>query len=132
MAEGSNKLDSPEVEDPPNKQDDMDDEISARMTASYSEISFHSDQGANEQPEKSPGPSRPYDLPSENRKQEKYPLNMDGHVRYEGDMTHYVADDLEFKIKFQVLLRNEVKPLSLEALVLQDPVHLQANSIDKY
>lgn len=78
---------------------DMDEEISARMTASYSEISFHSDQGHSGEENKPPGPSRPYDLPSENRKQEKYPLDLDGHVRYEGDMTHYVADDLEFKIK---------------------------------
>lgn len=79
---------------------DMDEEISARMTASYSEISFHSDQGNNtEEQEKAAGPSRPYDLPSENRKHEKLPLDIDGHVRYEGDMTHYVADDLEFKIK---------------------------------
>ncbi|XP_063365238.1 BLOC-1-related complex subunit 6 [Cydia amplana] len=99
MAEGTNKPSSPDVEDPPNKQDDMDDEISARMTASYSEISFHSDRGPTEQPGNSPGPSRPFNLPSENRKQEKNPLNLDGHVRYEGDMTHFVADDLEFKIK---------------------------------
>lgn len=75
-----------------------DDEISARMTASYSEISFHSDHGQPLEESKA-GPSRPYNLPSENRKQEKFPLDMDGHVRYEGDMTHYVADDLEFKIK---------------------------------
>ncbi|CAH2235056.1 BLOC-1-related complex subunit 6 [Pararge aegeria] len=88
-----------QIEDKSNKDaEDIDDDISARMTASYSEISFHSDNGqsADEQ-KKEPGPSRPYDLPSENRKQEKIPL--DGHFRYEGDMTHYVADDLEFKIK---------------------------------
>lgn len=77
---------------------DIDEEISARMTASYSEISFHSDHGQGLDKNKA-GPSRPYNLPSENRKQEKLPLDMDGHVRYEGDMTHYVADDLEFKIK---------------------------------
>lgn len=77
---------------------DIDDEISARMTASYSEISFHSDHGHGVDDSKA-GPSRPYNLPSENRKQEKLPLDVDGHVRYEGDMTHYVADDLEFKIK---------------------------------
>lgn len=77
---------------------DNDDQISARMTASYSEISFHSDHGQGPEESKA-GPSRPYNLPSENRKQEKFPLDMDGHVRYEGDMTHYVADDLEFKIK---------------------------------
>ncbi|XP_041981975.1 BLOC-1-related complex subunit 6 [Aricia agestis] len=80
--------------------DDLDDEVSARMTASYSEISFHSDNGPetpNEEDTKA-GPSRPFNLPSENRKQNK-PLDIDGHVRYEGDMTHYVADDLEFKIK---------------------------------
>lgn len=77
---------------------DIDDDISARMTASYSEISFHSDHGQGLDDNKA-GPSRPYNLPSVNRKQEKFPLDMDGHVRYEGDMTHYVADDLEFKIK---------------------------------
>lgn len=106
MATNTNNTGSPIgdkglVEETSNKQgDDMDDEISARMTASYSEISFHSDQGqASEDHMKTPGPSRPYDLPSENRKQDKYPLDIDGHVRYEGDMTHYVADDLEFKIK---------------------------------
>ncbi|CAH0725559.1 unnamed protein product, partial [Brenthis ino] len=90
------------VEDKANKdaEVDIDEEISSRMTASYSEISFHSDNGNNnEEQNKDPGPSRPYDLPSENRKQEKIPLDIDGHVRYEGDMTHYVADDLEFKIK---------------------------------
>ncbi|XP_028178402.1 BLOC-1-related complex subunit 6 [Ostrinia furnacalis] len=88
-------------DDPSNKQDvvDMDEEISARMTASYSEISFHSDQGLSPEDQKAAGPSRPYNFPSENRKQEKFPLDLDGHVRYEGDMTHYVADDLEFKIK---------------------------------
>lgn len=79
--------------------DNIDDEISARMTASYSEISFHSDHGQPNEQTKSAGPSRPYDLPAENRKQEKFPLDIGGHVRYEGDMTHYVADDLEFKIK---------------------------------
>lgn len=78
---------------------DLEEEISARMTASYSEISFHSDQEHPEEQERVAGPSRPFDLPSENRKQEKLPLDIDGHVRYEGDMTHYVADDLEFKIK---------------------------------
>lgn len=82
----------------PQGDTDIDDEITARMTASYSEISFHSDHGQDLNDSK-PGPSRPYNLPSENRKQEKFPLDMDGHVRYEGDMTHYVADDLEFKIK---------------------------------
>ncbi|VVD03980.1 unnamed protein product [Leptidea sinapis] len=82
------------------KQDegDMDDDISAKMTASYSEISFHSDNGQSDDIVM-PGPSRPYNLPSENRKQDKMPLDIDGHVRYEGDMTHYVADNLEFKIK---------------------------------
>lgn len=82
------------------KEIEIEEDLSARMTASYSEISFHSDQGHNtDEQERVAGPSRPYDLPSENRKHEKLPLDMDGHVRYEGDMTHYVADDLEFKIK---------------------------------
>ncbi|KOB71702.1 Uncharacterized protein OBRU01_13373 [Operophtera brumata] len=77
-----------------------DEEISARMTASYSEIAFNeSDEAQTGESDTGPGPSRPFDLPSENRKQEKFPLDIDGHVRYEGDMTHYVADDLEFKIK---------------------------------
>lgn len=79
---------------------DETDEISGQMTASYSEISFHSDHGHGSNALPTLGPSRPYDLPSEkNRKHNKLPLDMDGHVSYEGDMTHYVADDLEFKIK---------------------------------
>ncbi|XP_048478938.1 BLOC-1-related complex subunit 6 [Plutella xylostella] len=86
-----------------NKLGDIDDdneEVSAQMTASYSEISFHSDPVLGNEDKAAPGPSRPYNLPSEmNKKHEKLPLDMDGHVRYEGDMTHYVADDLEFKIK---------------------------------
>ncbi|XP_038222255.1 BLOC-1-related complex subunit 6 [Zerene cesonia] len=86
------------VDKQPNKNGDGNDDISSKMTASYSEISFNSDNGENSDI-KAPGPSRPYDLPSENRKQEKMPLDLDGHVRYVGDMTHYVADDLEFKIK---------------------------------
>ncbi|CAH4029939.1 BLOC-1-related complex subunit 6 [Pieris brassicae] len=81
-----------------NGEGDIDDDMSAKMTASYSEISFHSDNGQNDET-KAAGPSRPYDLPSENRRQDKIPLDIDGHVRYVGEMTHYVADDLEFKIK---------------------------------
>ncbi|XP_014371281.2 BLOC-1-related complex subunit 6 [Papilio machaon] len=89
------------IDDSTQKQGDgdMDEDISARMTASYSEISFNSDHGQGSDDQRSAGPSRPYDLPSENRRQDKLPLDIGGHVRYEGDMTHYVADDLEFKIK---------------------------------
>ncbi|CAG9564531.1 unnamed protein product [Danaus chrysippus] len=83
-----------------NKDADMDEQVPSRMTASYSEISFHSDGGQTSQEElKEPGPSRPYDFPTGNRKQEKLPLDSDGLVSYEGDMTHYVADDLELRIK---------------------------------
>lgn len=99
MDEKSNEPVSPSDEKVKPGDGDMDDEISARMTASYSEISFGSDQGHTRELEKVPGPSRPLNLPSQHRKQNKIPLNIDGHVRYEGDMTHYVADDLEFKIK---------------------------------
>lgn len=99
MEEKSNEPVSPSDEKNLGSSDvDMDEEMSARMTASYSEIS-HSDHGQTEELDKGPGPSRPLNLPTGNRKQEKLPLDMDGHVRYEGDMTHYVADDLEFKIK---------------------------------
>lgn len=100
MEEKSNEPVSPSDEKDLRTGDvDMDEDMSARMTASYSEISFHSDKGQSEELSKGPGPSRPLNLPSGNRKKEKLPLDMDGHVRYEGDMTHYVADDLEFKIK---------------------------------
>ncbi|OWR46323.1 BLOC-1-related complex subunit 6 [Danaus plexippus] len=82
------------------KDADMDEQVPSRMTASYSEISFHSDGGqTNQEDLKEPGPSRPYDFPLGNRKQEKLPLDSGGLVRYEGDMTHYVADDLELRIK---------------------------------
>lgn len=100
MEDKSNEPISPSDETHKKTDDvDKDEEISARMTASYSEISFHSDQGQTGESDNAPGPSRPFNLPSENRKQEKFPLDIDGHVRYEGNMTHYVADDVEFKIK---------------------------------
>ncbi|XP_012550682.1 BLOC-1-related complex subunit 6 isoform X1 [Bombyx mori] len=103
MSENTEELTTPTEEkctkETLKNQDEMDENAISRMTASYSEISFHSDQVQPDTQGKTAGPSRPYDLPSENRKQDKLPLDMDGHVRYEGEMTHYVADDLEFKIK---------------------------------
>lgn len=88
----------------PSQDIDIDDEINAQMTASYSEISFNSDQGTSGLQHLSDlnmsAPSRPYNLPSDvSKRHEKLPLDTDGYVHYDGDMTHYVADDLEFKIK---------------------------------
>lgn len=83
-----------------NDEVDIDEEIPAQMTASYSEICFNENEAHGEYASSVQTPSRPFDLPSNtNRKPEKLPLDMDGHVRYENDMTHYVADNLEFKIK---------------------------------
>lgn len=87
---------------------DGDDEISQQMTASYSEISFKSglspeneiplgltldhlplDEHIKQRPATlSCGRSKPFG-----------PLNLEGSVHVEGNMTHFVAEDLETKIK---------------------------------
>lgn len=87
---------------------EIDDVIAPQMMASYSEISFNSDQG-NEcsTPYQSdidktctPGPSRPLSLSCQStNSSDSKPLDLDGQVMHEGDMTHFVADDLEYKIK---------------------------------
>lgn len=81
---------------------DVEDDNTAQMTASYSEICFSPEKEVKECSEslKKEPPQRPLDLPSNaNRKSSKLPLDMGGQVRYENDMTHYVTDDLELKIK---------------------------------
>lgn len=83
----------------------------SQMTESYSEIySNNADTSSvttgpsgplnfDASPGKS-GPPRPLNIPVQpNRRHHKLPFNIDGHTRVEGDMTHYVANDLEFKIK---------------------------------
>lgn len=95
---------------------DVDDEISQQMTASYSEISFKSGVSPdNDVPSLSltmdpiPLPDhimqRPVTLTYNDRnvpsrKQPSLgPLNLEGTVHVEGNMTHFVAEDLEYKIK---------------------------------
>lgn len=89
-----------------------DDEISQHMTQSYSEISFKS--GLSPETENHDSPvldldsvevdeqfsKRPVTLPCEQRSDKPLrPLNLDGTVHVEGNMTHFVAEDLETKIK---------------------------------
>lgn len=91
---------------------DIDDEISQQMTASYSEISVKS--GLSPENETTFGFSldhipleahireRPMTLPgshSESAGQPFGPLNLEGTVHVEGNMTYFVAEDLEYKIK---------------------------------
>lgn len=90
------------------KSDDLeenDDEISQQMTASYSEISFKSGLS----PENDINFSITLDQEAENIKRpatlcdrtNKHlgALTLEGTVRIEGNMTHFVAEDLEYKIK---------------------------------
>lgn len=89
-----------------------DDEISQHMTQSYSEISFKS--GLSPETENHDSPvldldsvevdeqfsKRPVTLSYEQRSDKPLrPLNLDGTVHVEGNMTHFVAEDLETKIK---------------------------------
>lgn len=89
-----------------------DDEISQHMTQSYSEISFKS--GLSPENEDSCSPILNLDtveiseqfaqrpatlLCDKNESKPLRPLNLDGTVRVEGNMTHFVAEDFETKIK---------------------------------
>ncbi|CAG9770369.1 unnamed protein product [Ceutorhynchus assimilis] len=85
-----------------------DDEISQHMTQSYSEISFKSEPENHDSPimdldsvqVDEQFSKRPMTLPSEKRSEKPLrPLNLDGMVHKEGNMTHFVAEDLETKIK---------------------------------
>lgn len=102
-------LDGDEVED-----------IPAAMTESYSEIAytqnFFGSTNAEEQLEDGAGSSqnagsgsssssssqtrkRPDSLNCDNRKDASFPYNLEGTVRVDGNMTHFVAENLEYKIK---------------------------------
>ncbi|XP_050305892.1 BLOC-1-related complex subunit 6 [Anthonomus grandis grandis] len=98
----NNKLEDAELED---------EDVSQHMTQSYSEISFKSSPEI-EQDQDLPSldldsvevdehfSKRPATLPSQKRSPKPVrPLNLDGTVHVEGNMTHYVAEDLESKIK---------------------------------
>ncbi|XP_019868529.1 BLOC-1-related complex subunit 6 [Aethina tumida] len=112
---------------------DNDDEISQQMTASYSEISFKSELSPEYElqslslnqttfdPNPIPIPSadnlrqRPDTLSCDRNITSKAlgPLNLDGTVHVEGNMTHFVAEDLEYKIKLSspVTRKGDTPPL---------------------
>lgn len=85
--------------------EENDDEISQQMTASYSEISFKSGLS----PENDVNFSLALEQEAENLKRpatlcdrsNKHlgALTLEGTVHIEGNMTHFVAEDLEYKIK---------------------------------
>ncbi|XP_044762963.1 BLOC-1-related complex subunit 6 [Coccinella septempunctata] len=89
--------------------DDMEEEISAQMTQSYSEISFKSDPSPGEEDISLPGSStvplaeqimqRPATLAYDRNFTPNKPSNLEGTFHREGNMTHYVTDNLEYKIK---------------------------------
>lgn len=103
----------PTTEDP--------DDIPAAMTESYSEIAytqnfFGTESGANggggdedsANPADASGFSsssssqtrkRPDSLDCDKRKDASFPYNLEGTVRVDGNMTHFVAENLEYKIK---------------------------------
>jgi len=98
---------NPKLEDLPDLEDD---EISQHMTQSYSEISVRSENlEVQDQPaldldsvevDEHFCNQRPVTLPCKPLMDKpKRPLDFDGTVRIEGNMTHFVAEDLETKIK---------------------------------
>jgi len=104
-----------------------DDEVSQQMTASYSEISFKSEQSPEENEVSlsltmDPLPladeilQRPVTLPCERNvpaSKPFRPLNLEGTVHVEGNMTHFVTEDLEYKIKLSspVAKKGDTPPL---------------------
>ncbi|KAL3270962.1 hypothetical protein HHI36_021465 [Cryptolaemus montrouzieri] len=93
--------------------DDIEEEMSAQMTQSYSEISFKSGASPGDEDDSYP-PSvgslplveqmlqRPATLSYDRNfplTKPMPPLNLDGTVHREGNMTHFVTDNLEYKIK---------------------------------
>nr|XP_022915059.1 BLOC-1-related complex subunit 6 isoform X2 [Onthophagus taurus] len=78
----------------PEDNDDNDDDISQQMTASYSEISFKSGLSPDEPNDVL---KRPVTLCDDTKG--LGPLTLEGIVHIEGNMTHFVAEDLEYKIK---------------------------------
>lgn len=89
--------------------DDIDEEISAQMTQSYSEISFKTDPSPGDEDIFLPGSSavplaeqmlqRPATLAYDRNFTPNKPMNLEGTFHREGNMTHYVTDNLEYKIK---------------------------------
>lgn len=89
--------------------DDIDEEISAQMTQSYSEISFKTDTSPVDEDAPLPGSSviplaeqirqRPVTLAYDRNFTPNKPSNLEGTFHREGNMTHYVTDNLEYKIK---------------------------------
>lgn len=85
---------------------DDNDEISQQMTASYSEISFKSglspeiDVTSLTELPQHPAEvmTRPITL-CDGHSKPFGPLNLEGTVHIEGNMTHFVTEDLEYKIK---------------------------------
>lgn len=106
----SSNAEQPDTEDP--------DDIPAAMTESYSEIAYTQnffgtenaisgggDDSANPDASGSSSSSssqtrkRPDSLDCDKRKDASFPYNLEGTVRVDGNMTHFVAENLEYKIK---------------------------------
>ncbi|XP_023017769.2 BLOC-1 related complex subunit 6 [Leptinotarsa decemlineata] len=106
------------------EEDVDDDEISQQMTQSYSEISFKSGfSPESEIPISSTLESislvdeikqRPMTLPcTQNSPSSKrlVPLNLEGSIHVEGNMTHFVAEDLENKIRLSSPVAKKDTPI---------------------
>ncbi|XP_053695783.1 BLOC-1-related complex subunit 6 [Sabethes cyaneus] len=95
------------------------EDIPAAMTESYSEISYTQDffetgnnreldgtkqsgtavDSASSSSSSSQTRKRPDSLNCDKRKDTSFPYNLEGTVRVDGNMTHFVAENLEYKIK---------------------------------
>lgn len=107
-------------------EQDGEDEISQQMTASYSEISFKSGLSPDSDVPLSLGfdqiesmsirdhvRQRPATLTCDRATHSAKPLDLEGTVHKEGNMTHFVAEDLEYKIKLSspVTKKGDTPPL---------------------
>lgn len=136
---------------PDNPQDylEADNEDMSQMTQSYSEISFKSESPENEDYSLNLSVDslpleqimqRPITLPYDRNLQHKQTLNLAGTVHVEGNMTHFVAEDLEHKIKLSSpVSKKEETPSSIKSLKqvdlallndLESEAHRMATSID--
>uniref|UniRef100_A0A182SJB8 BLOC-1-related complex subunit 6 C-terminal helix domain-containing protein n=1 Tax=Anopheles maculatus TaxID=74869 RepID=A0A182SJB8_9DIPT len=122
MSDSDHRRRNPFAGDDPEGQDadgeNMGEEVPSAMTESYSEIAYthnlfagaaaeETDGGASNgnQPDGSSSSSsssqtkkRPDSLVCDGRKA-SFPYNLEGTVRVDGNMTHFVAENLEYKIK---------------------------------
>lgn len=70
---------------------------------------------------------RPVTLPMTSGRVPLKPLNLEGTVHVEGNMTHFVTEDLEYKIKLSspVTKKGDTPPLPGNSKTGKDPILIQ-------